>query len=180
MSNLINMADEEDVPDHMLISRGGPARRTLEQIEQCSNFDEGGDGTFDNRVAGEHAGNDLDQRSGTNERPQENPYDDDMGLMDSQESAAENADFRDLNSNFMREHEQPAIPREGFFDMVEHPSIRDEEAHDDSTMVAAEKQGAGGREEFEGDDDRDDGDQDVGDEYDDDAFQDGDFPMTGR
>ena len=38
MSNLINMKEEEDVPDHMLISRGGPPRRTLEQIEQGSNL----------------------------------------------------------------------------------------------------------------------------------------------
>ena len=32
------MNEEEDVPDHMLISRGGPPRRTLEQIEQGSNY----------------------------------------------------------------------------------------------------------------------------------------------
>ena len=41
MSNLINMDEAEDVPDHMLISRGGPPRRTLEQIEQGSNYDDG-------------------------------------------------------------------------------------------------------------------------------------------
>ena len=76
----------------------------------------------------------------------------------------------------MREHEQPAMPKEGFFDMVEHPSIRDDEAQDDSALVAEEKQGAGARQDF-GRDDEDD--QDGEDEYEDD-FQDGDFPMTGR
>ena len=30
LSNLIRMNEEEDVPDHMLISRGGIPRRTLE------------------------------------------------------------------------------------------------------------------------------------------------------
>ena len=49
--------------------------------------------------------------------------------MDSQESAAENADFRDFNSNFMKDNESPAIPKGGFFDMVEHPSIRDDADH---------------------------------------------------
>ena len=34
LSNLIKMREEEDMPDHMLVSRGGPLRRTLEQIEQ--------------------------------------------------------------------------------------------------------------------------------------------------
>ena len=52
-----------------------------------------------------------------------------MGLMDSQESAAENADFGDLNSNLMKDNETLAIPKGGFFDMVEHPSIRDDADH---------------------------------------------------
>ena len=61
------MKEEEDVPDHMLISRGGPPRRTLEQIEQGSNYAYGEEESLN-------------------------------GMMDSQESAAEN-DIRDLNSN---------------------------------------------------------------------------------
>ena len=40
LSNLINMSEEEEVPDHLLISRGGPPRRTLEQIEHGSNHNE--------------------------------------------------------------------------------------------------------------------------------------------
>ena len=98
MSNLINMNEEEDVPDHMLISRGGPPRRTLEQIEQGSNYAYG---------------------------EEESPNDE---MMDSQESAAEN-DFRDLNSNNLQEDE-PEMPKGGFFNMVEHPSILDD--HDES------------------------------------------------
>lgn len=39
MSNLLKMKEEEaDMPDHMLVSRGGPLRRTLEQIEQGLDF----------------------------------------------------------------------------------------------------------------------------------------------
>ena len=48
--------------------------------------------------------------------------------MNSQESAAEN-DLKDLNSNFNAE--EPAMPKGGFFDMVEHPSINDDHEDDD-------------------------------------------------
>ena len=68
--------------------------------------------------------------------------------MDSQESAAENADFSENNhnSNLMLGEEHPMsmiIPQEGFFDMVEHPSIRDDaEAHhyDSNAFVGAQKE----------------------------------------
>jgi len=38
LSNLIKTSESEEVPDHLIISRGGPLRRTLEQIEQGSNY----------------------------------------------------------------------------------------------------------------------------------------------
>ena len=70
------MNEEEDVPDHMLISRGGPPRRTLEQIEQGSNYEEG----YDNEVADENEANvneiltglnSYDRGDGVNEGGQE-------------------------------------------------------------------------------------------------------------
>ena len=54
-------------------------------------------------------------------------------MMNSQESAAEN-DFQDLNSNF--HPDEPQMPRGGFFDMVEHQSILDD---DDSNSSNGER-----------------------------------------
>ena len=105
LSNLIKMKEDEEVPDHMLISRGGPPRRTLEQIEKG--------------MLSFHAENDEEEslREGEGED----------GMMDSQESAEEN-NFQDLNSNLHpKEEEMMQVPRGGFFDMVEHPSILDDD-----------------------------------------------------
>ena len=84
LSNLINMSEGEEVPDHVLISRGGPPRRTLKQIEQGSNQD---------MPSGEDADDYLGEGG-------DSPYE----MMDSQESAAEN-DFQDQNSNFLHQQE---------------------------------------------------------------------------
>lgn len=146
LSNLINMKEEEEVPDHMLISRGGPARRTLEQIEQGSNY-----------AYGEEGSQNSAYETSLNE------------IMNSQDSAADN-DFQDLNSNF--HPGEPQMPKGGFFNMVEHPSILDDEedAVDDTK-------------EFEEDGFEDDSNSNrVGNganEKSEDS-RDGDFPMTGR
>ena len=121
------MSESEEVPDHVLISRGGPPRRTLKQIEQGSNQD---------IPSGEDAEDYLKYEDG------DSPYE----MMDSQESAAEN-DFQDQNSNFHHQQELQ-VPKGGFFDMVEHPSIRDE--HDDGADSG-------------GDDDEDNYKEDEGD-----------------
>lgn len=57
-------------------------------------------------------------------------------MMNSQESAADN-DFQDLNSNF--HPDEPQMPKGGFFDMVEHPSILDD---DDDTNSAEDGESA--------------------------------------
>ena len=122
----------------MLISKGGPARRTLKQIEQGSNYTYGEEGSLNE-------------------------------IMNSQDSAADN-DFQDLNSNF--HPDEPQMPRGGYFNMIEHPSILDDEedAGDDN-------------EEYE-DNGFEDGSNSnrVGkgaNEVSEDSH-DGDFPTTGR
>ena len=75
-------------------------------------------------------------------------------MMNSQESANEN-NHQDLNSNQIQK--EPEMPKGGFFDMVEHPSIRDEDYDEDR---------------FEDDDE----DQDV-QSYQDDE---GEFPNSAR
>ena len=84
-----------------------------------------------------------------------------MDLMDSQESAAENADFSENNHNSnlrLGEEHSMALLQDGFFDMVEHPSIRDDaEAHYDRL--------GGGR---------------VVDDGEDEEESKAEYPMTGR
>ena len=128
------MKEEEPVPDHMLISRGGFARRTLEQIEQDKDL---GDYGEDNN---ESIPNDDDDEG------DDDPHNDDDDMMDSQESAADN-DLKDMLSNL--NPIEPVVPKGGFFNMVEHPSIHDDAntGYDDDCLAAYD------HDEFEDQDD---------------------------